>query len=242
MLTNDVFPAIFFKTLFLALVGTRRVYESHYLKKQRERDRNSLRSTFHFLVRFRSSSSLSYIGPADGYRQKRFSVDFGQLNEFNAVLHRWQQKQQQLSAPGMAFGSMGMADVGLEPDEQPGGRRQMYRAQSMLYIDDLEKYYNRPPLSRPVSTALILNANSDDFLCPSFDRQSQFLNAETADDNLTLRRAHSMNDLNLRFPGVLPDITLRKLNRQPFSYLPPVSKNSIGAESDDFTRYKDVAL
>ena len=210
----------------------------------------SILSSFLF---FRSSSSLSYIGPADGgYRQNRFSVDYGQLNEFNSVLHRWQQKQQQFAAPGMAFGSMGIANVGLDPadelyhqqHQQPSSGRHMYRAQSMLYIDDLEKYCNRPPLSRPISTALILNSNSDDFLSPTFDRQSQFLNAELPPDNsnVSMRRAHSMNDLSLRFPGVPPDITLRKLNRQPFSYLPNISKNSLGAESDDFTRYKDVAL
>lgn len=87
--------------------------------------------------------------------------------------------------PGMAYGPMGIAGVGLDPDEpQPpdapgmaasgaGGR---FRTQSLLYIDDLDNYWNRPPLSRPISTALIV---SPKFASPSFDRQSQFVTTST---------------------------------------------------------------
>lgn len=85
----------------------------------------------------------------------------------------------------MAYGPMGIAGVGLDPDEpQPpdapgmaasgaGGR---FRTQSLLYIDDLDNYWNRPPLSRPISTALIV---SPKFASPSFDRQSQFVTTST---------------------------------------------------------------
>ena len=196
------------------------------------------------LVGFRSASSLSQLGPADSYRSKRMSVDFGNLSEFDTVLHRWQQKQQQQTLPGMAFGSMGIAGVGLDPDEPNPPSAGRYRTQSLLYIDDLDNYWNRPPLSRPISTALILNPKYQDanYTAPMFDRQSQFVVGQPV-DNSALRRAHSMNDLNLRISNVLPDVTLQKMSRQPFSYLPAYnSRNSLGAESDDLTRYKDVAL
>ena len=63
--------------------------------------------------------------------------------------------------------------------------------------------------------------------------------------NSLLRRAHSMNDLNVQVCSLAPsDVNLQRLGRQPFSYLPTYnnSRNSLGAESDDLTRYKDVAL
>ena len=173
-----------------------------------------------------------------GYGQRRLNLGFGNLHEFDAVLHKYQQKHQ--TAPGLAYGSMGIAGVGLDPEE-PVLTNGRFRTQSLLYIDDVDQYWNRPPLSRPVSTALILNPRYSDFATPTFDRQSQFVFGPV--DTSTMRRAHSMNDLNFRFPAVMPDVTLQKLDRKPFSYLPkPNSRNSLGAESDDLHHYKDVAL
>lgn len=144
------------------------------------------------------------------------SVDFGNLSEFDTVLHRWQQKQQQQTLPGMAFGSMGIAGVGLDPDEPNPPSTGRYRTQSLLYIDDLDNYWTRPPLSRPISTALILNPKYRDlnYTAPMFDRSNRVSSSSDQPmDNSALRRAHSMNDLNLRFSNVLADVTLQKIKK-----------------------------
>ena len=98
------------------------------------------------------------------------------------------------------------------------------RTISMQYLAQVEQYLNGAPLSRPVSTALILTS-------PLFDRQSQFVTASP------LRKSHSMVDLNRRRHSTA-DVTLHKLERQPFDYL----TNKVSLESDDLQRYKDVAL
>jgi len=176
----------------------------------------------------RSISSLSHYSLGGStYRGKRFSKDFGDINELDAVLNRWKQKQATML--GLNYGSigtMGIAGVGLDPHELPptdpiwNGPRTI----SMQYLAQVEQYLNGAPLSRPVSTALILTS-------PLFDRQSQFVTASP------LRKSHSMVDLNRRRHSTAY-VTLHKLERQPFDYL----TNKVSLESDDLQRYKDVAL
>ena len=103
-------------------------------------------------------------------------------------------------------------------------RQNGHRTHSMQYLAQVEQYLNGAPLSRPVSTALILTS-------PPFNRQSQFVTTSP------LRKSHSMIDLNQR-RHFTADVTLHKLDRQPFDYL----TNKVSLESDDLQRYKDVAL
>lgn len=69
----------------------------------------------------RSTSSLSHYSLGGStYRGKRFSKDFGDINELDAVLNRWKQKQATML--GLNYGSigtMGIAGVGLDPHELP---------------------------------------------------------------------------------------------------------------------------
>lgn len=149
--------------------------------------------------------------------------------------------------PGMAFGSMGIAGVGLEDPTHP----------ELFFIDEQDGYFNQAPLSRAVSMATLTTK----FSGPAFDRQSQFLTGSRHNDNTSkspglhmMKRSHSMNDLHLRLPVTAPDLRLHVYRHQPFTYLPmlrPMNglhdqhpQGSLGAVSDDFQRlsYKDVAL
>lgn len=148
----------------------------------------------------------------------------------------------------MAFGSMGIAGVGLD-DPELGMMDDVHDGcpqRSMWFMDD-EDYLNRAPLSRAVST-LVLNNYSTNFSGPSFDRQSQFVTSCNAPHVRApaMRRAHSMNDINLRPSRISPDIKFGRMDRQPFDYVRSAAQNGrtlARGESDEFQRsYKDVAL
>lgn len=175
---------------------------------------------------------------------KQFSKE-GILNGFT-LFDQWQQHQQMLEKnklgitpePGMAFGSMGIAGVGLDETDMLGEGCQ---PRSMWFDDS--NYLNRAPLSRAVST-LLLNHYPTGFSGPTFDRQSQFVvGCNSVSSRISvMRRAQSMNDL--RPSEISPDIKFGRYDRQPFDYIRSVGRNGfIRGESDDFQRsYKDVAL
>ena len=192
----------------------------------------------------RSTSSLSQASMGSRRMSHRKTSD----DEYDDIFKGWPghytnsglAKNNKVLA-GMAFGSMGIAGVGLnEP-------------LSLFFVDETDNYLNRAPLSRTVSMA--------NFCGPSFDRQSQFVStgsATTTSTMLAMRRSHSMNDLHNRISLADPVGINNRLYRmqytrqrqQPFTYLPSMTcatghhRGSLGAESDEFQRlsYKDVAL
>lgn len=157
------------------------------------------------------------------------------LNGFT-VFDQWQQNKLGISSteqPGMAYGPMGIAGVGLDDS-------QLFSQPRSLWFDDGD-YLNRAPLSRAVSTLLLQNYPSN-FTGPTFDRQSQFvIGSDSVTSRISvMRRAQSMCDL--RPSEVSPDIKFGRIDRQPFDYVRPAGR-MVRGESDDFQRsYKDVAL
>ena len=203
-----------------------------------------------FLI-IRSASSLSQMHcPGDDNDcGKRFSKD-DYLNGFT-IFDRWQQQRLEhaklgiVPEPGMAFGSMGIAGCGLDDSELGMMADGCPPVRSMWFVDD-EDYLNRAPLSRAVST-MLLNHYPSSFTSPTFDRQSQFVIGcnSVSSSRVVMRRAHSMNDINLRPSAISPDIKFGRMDRQPFDYLRSAGRHGmlIRGESDDFQRsYKDVAL
>lgn len=177
--------------------------------------------------------------------------DLGQSHCLNSIngLNRWhhstkRHKEEHNNYEGIAFGSLGIAGVGLDE----------YANKSYFIIDAADHYLNRSPLSRTVSMATL------GFPGPSFDRQSQFL-TRISDQPLTrrtgntmlMKRSHSMNELHIRYPKMATDIRFHKAHKQQsFSYLPVVANITVGnhhlgslaPETENFQRisYKDVAL
>lgn len=194
----------------------------------------------------RSTSSLSQV--SSGSRSgKRFSHQMTSGDEYDDIFERWPYnkgsaltKNNRMFA-GMAFGSMGIAGVGLNEPES-----------GLFFVDETDNYLNRAPLSRAVSMA--------NFCGPSFDRQSQFvMGSGNKSAAMGMRRSHSMNDLHMRLPPIVDPMGMNsrlyhmdhaRQRQQPFTYLPmmnlPAShhRGSLGAESDELQRlsYKDVAL
>lgn len=188
----------------------------------------------------RSVSSLSRL-EHDIEDNRRLSKSISKediLNGFS-LFDQWQQQRIEraklglVSEPGMAFGSMGIAGVGLDDSQSLGGR-------PMWFVDDGD-YLNRAPLSRAVST-LLVNHYPSNFAVPTFDRQSQFLVGSGTRRIPVMRRAHSMSDL--KPSAISPDIKFGRLDRQPFDYIRSAGQHVlVRGESDEFHRsYKDVAL
>lgn len=196
------------------------------------------------LIRCNSSISHASLSVAD-------LRDLGQSNYLNSLngLNRWhhsikRHQEEYKTSEGIAFGSVGIAGVGL--DEYPN--------KSYFIIDAPDHCLNRSPLSRTVSMATV------GFPGPSFDRQSQFLTRISDQpqigrtrSTMLMRRSHSMNDLQMRYPIIATDLKFPHSHKQQaFSYVPVVSNITVGNHyfgayapgTDDFQliSYKDVAL
>lgn len=203
----------------------------------------------------RSVSSLSQMYPMDetDHCDKRFSK--GDIANGFTLFDQWQQHQQWIEQkklgivpePGLAFGPMGIAGVGLHESEL-GLAEDGIPPKSMRFMDDGD-YLNRAPLSRAVSNLLLNQHHPSHFSGPAFDRQSQFLvgcNSVSSGQRSVMRRSHSMNDLNLRASQISSDIKFGRMDQPRFDYIRSAGRHGrvIGpGESDEFHRsYKDVAL
>lgn len=183
---------------------------------------------------------------------KRFSK--GDITNGFTIFDQWQQHLQWIEQkklgivpePGMAFGPMGIAGVGLHESEL-GLADDGCPPKSMRFMDDGD-YLNRAPLSRAVSTLLLNQHHPSNFSGPAFDRQSQFLIGCNSVSNpvSVMRRSHSMNDLNLRASEISSDIKFGRMDRPRFDYIRSAGRHGRAisrGESDEFHRsYKDVAL
>jgi hypothetical protein len=184
---------------------------------------------------------------------KRFSK--GDVMNGFTIFDQWQQHQQWLEQkklgivpePGMAFGPMGIAGVGLH-DSELGLVDDGCPSKTLRFMDDGD-YLNRAPLSRAVSTLLLNHHHPSNFAGPAFDRQSQFVmgcNSVNSSQISVMRRSHSMNDLNLRTSEISSDIKFGRMDRPRFDYIRSAGRHGrviARGESDEFHRsYKDVAL
>lgn len=202
----------------------------------------------------RSISSVSQLYPKEETDCGKVFTK-GEIANGFTVFDQWQQHQQWLEQkkkgitpePGMAFGPMGIAGVGLDDSELGAMDNGCCPQHSMRFTNDGD-YLNRAPLSRAVSTLLLNRHCPSQFAIPNFDRQRQFLVGSNSVDSQAppMRRAHSMNDLNLRASSTSCDIKFGRTNRPHFDYIRSAGRHGhiiTRGESDDFQRsYKDVAL